>query len=83
MLQLNPARPPMDDLKVRQAISCAVNRQDILDTALIGEGAVTGPLTMPAYACDPSTLFCYTQDLEKAKQLMNEVVARPTASPPR
>jgi peptide/nickel transport system substrate-binding protein len=72
VLQLNPARKPMDDLKVRQAISCAVNRQDVLDTALVGEGKVTGPLTMPVYASDPGTLFCYTQDLEKAKALMAE-----------
>lgn len=72
VLQLQPARPPMDDLKVRQAISCAVDRQDILDSALVGEGAVTGPLTMPAYSSDPSTLFCYEQDLEMAKQLMAE-----------
>ena len=71
-LQLNPAREPMGDLKVRQAISCAVNRQEILDTALVGEGMVTGPLTMPAYASDPSTLFCYTQDIAKAKALMAE-----------
>jgi peptide/nickel transport system substrate-binding protein len=72
VLQLNPSRKPMDDLKVRQAISCAVNRQEIIDTALAGEGQVTGPLTMPAYASDPSTLFCYKQDLDKAKQLMSE-----------
>ncbi|KRA51470.1 ABC transporter substrate-binding protein [Devosia sp. Root635] len=72
VLQLNPSRTPMDNLKLRQAISCAVDRQDILDTALVGEGKVTGPLTMPAYASDPSTLFCYEQDLEKAKALMAE-----------
>lgn len=72
VLQLNPSRAPMDNLKLRQAISCAVDRQDILDTALVGEGKVTGPLTMPAYASDPSTLFCYEQDLEKAKALMAE-----------
>lgn len=72
VLQLNPSRPPMDNLKVRQAISCAVNRQEVLDTALLGEGQLTGPLTMPAYASDPSTLFCATQDLEKAKALMAE-----------
>lgn len=72
VLQLNPARPPMDDIKVRQAISCAVNRQEIVDTALVGEGRVTGPLTMPAYASDPATLFCYEQDVEKARQLMAE-----------
>ncbi|MHA6692632.1 ABC transporter substrate-binding protein [Devosia sp. A449] len=72
VLQLNPARTPMDNLQVRQAISCAVDRQDVLDTALVGEGKVTGPLTMPAYASDPSTLFCYEQDIEKAKALMAE-----------
>src|SRR5690606_6760083 len=72
VLQLNPSRPPMDNLQVRQAISCAVNRDEVLETALLGEGKVTGPLTMPAYASDPSTLFCYTQDVEKAKALMAE-----------
>jgi peptide/nickel transport system substrate-binding protein len=72
VLQLNPSRPPMDNQKVRQAISCAVNRQEIIDTALVGEGKVTGPLTMPAYADDPSTLFCYKQDVDKAKALMKE-----------
>jgi peptide/nickel transport system substrate-binding protein len=70
VLQLNPSRKPMDDLKVRQAISCAVNRQEVIDTALGGEGAVTGPLTMPSFAEDPNSLFCYKQDLDKAKQLM-------------
>jgi peptide/nickel transport system substrate-binding protein len=72
VLQLNPSRAPMDNLKVRQAISCAVDRQDVLDTAQLGEGKVTGPLTMPAYASDPNTLFCYKQDVDKAKQLMQE-----------
>jgi peptide/nickel transport system substrate-binding protein len=72
VLQLNPSRPPMDNLKVRQAMSCAIDRQAIVDAALAGEGTVTGPLTMPAFAQDPNTLFCYKQDLEKAKQLMAE-----------
>lgn len=70
VLQLNPSRAPMDNLMVRQAISCAVNRQEIIDSALAGEGKVTGPLTMPAFAEDPDTLFCYKQDVAKAKQLM-------------
>ena len=55
---------------MRQAISCAVNRQEILDTAALGEGKVTGPLTMPFFASDPNGLFCYKQDVEKAKKLM-------------
>lgn len=72
VLQLNPSRPPMDNLKVRQAMSCAIDRQAIVDAALAGEGKVTGPLTMPAFAQDPNGLFCYKQDLEKAKALMAE-----------
>ncbi|WP_323013979.1 ABC transporter substrate-binding protein [Devosia sp.] len=72
VLQLNPSRAPMDNLLVRQAMSCAIDRQAIVDAALAGEGQVTGPLTMPAFAQDPSTLFCYKQDVEKAKALMAE-----------
>lgn len=72
VLQLNPSRAPMDNLKVRQAMSCAIDRQEIIDAALAGEGKVTGPLTMPAFAQDPSGLFCYEQDLDKAKALMAE-----------
>jgi peptide/nickel transport system substrate-binding protein len=72
VLQLNPSRPPMDNLLVRQAMSCAIDRQAIIDAALAGEGKVTGPLTMPAFAQDPGNLFCYEQDLEKAKALMAE-----------
>ncbi|MEQ8782167.1 MAG: ABC transporter substrate-binding protein [Roseibium album] len=72
VLQLNPSRGPLTEQKVRQAISCAVDRQDVLDTALLGEGAVTGPLTMAAYATPQDQLYCYQQDLEKARQLMAE-----------
>jgi peptide/nickel transport system substrate-binding protein len=72
VLQLNPARKPMDNLMVRQAISCVVDRQQVLDTSSLGEGKVTGPLTSPAFAADPSTLFCYKPDLAKAKDLMKQ-----------
>ena len=72
VLQLNPSRPPMDNLKVRQAMSCAINRQEIVDAALAGEGAVSGPMTVPAFAQDPASLFCFEQDVERAKQLMEE-----------
>lgn len=72
VLQLNADKAPMNNLKVRQAMSCAIDRQAIIDAALAGEGKVTGPLTMPAFAQDPSGLFCYKQDLDKAKQLMQE-----------
>lgn len=70
VLQLNAKRGAMQELGVRQAIACTLDRQEILDTALAGEGKITGPLTMPAYESDPETLFCAEPDVEKAKQLM-------------
>ena len=71
-LQLNAAREPMGNLGLRQAIACAIDRQDILDAALLGEGEVTGPLTSPAYRSDPKTLFCYEQDQDRARDLLAE-----------
>lgn len=72
VLQLRSVVAPMDQLAVRQAISCAIDRQEVLDTASLGEGVVTGPLTMAAFALPTDELFCYTKDLDKAKALMEE-----------
>jgi len=69
-LQLRAAVEPLDKLEVRQAISCAIDRQEVVDVAALGEGEVTGPLTMPAWAVPLDELFCYTPDVEKAKELM-------------
>lgn len=70
VLQLNASRAPMEELALRQAIGCALDRQDILDAALLGQGEVTGPLTSPAYRSDPSGLFCYEQDQDRARELL-------------
>jgi len=70
VLQLNAANAPLDKLEVRQAMSCAIDRQQVLDTAALGEGEVTGPLTEPAFQIPNDQLFCYSRDLDKAKQLM-------------
>lgn len=70
VLQLRAAIEPLDKLEVRQAISCAIDRQEIVDVAALGEGKVTGPLTMPAFQIPVDELFCYEQDLDKAKELM-------------
>lgn len=70
VLQLNPSRAPMDILEVRQAMSCAIDRQEVLDVASLGEGTVTGPLTIPAYQVPLDEYFCYQKDLDKARELM-------------
>ncbi|WP_258566939.1 ABC transporter substrate-binding protein [Microbacterium sp. Se5.02b] len=52
-LQLNATRGDLTDVNVRLAIQCAIDRQEVLDTAALGEGEVTGPITSPAYKSDP------------------------------
>jgi peptide/nickel transport system substrate-binding protein len=75
VMQLNPEREIFQDVRVRQAISCALDRQQILDTASLGEGEVIGPVTPPYYQTPLSDLPCYTPDLEKAKQLLRDAGA--------
>jgi peptide/nickel transport system substrate-binding protein len=68
---LNGRRPPLDRLEVRQAIACAVDRQQVIDTALFGEGEPTGPITSPAFDYDPlQGLPCRPPDLDTARQLL-------------
>ena len=54
VLQLNGRHKPLDNIKVRQAIACAVDRQQVIDTAAFGDGTVTGPITSPAYQYSPT-----------------------------
>lgn len=70
VLQLRAVVEPLDQLEVRQAISCAIDRQQVIDTAALGEGKVTGPLTMANFELPTSELFCYEQDVERARELM-------------
>lgn len=72
VLQLNASRPQFADQRVRLAISCAIDRQQVLDTASLGEGEVTSPATPPNYRAPLDQLECYTQDIERAKQLLTD-----------
>ncbi|WP_104081477.1 ABC transporter substrate-binding protein [Cryobacterium sp. Y11] len=65
-LQLNATRGDLADVNVRLAISCAVDRQEVLDTAALGEGEVTGPITSPAYKSDTDARPCPERDLKQA-----------------
>lgn len=65
-LQLNATRGELGDVNVRLAMQCAIDRQEVLDTAALGEGEVTGPITSPAFKSDPDARPCPTRDLDKA-----------------
>jgi peptide/nickel transport system substrate-binding protein len=68
----NQAKPPMDNLKIRQAIAHALNRQALL-TAKYPEGAEVAnefqPPTLFGYSKDVTT---YKYDVEEAKKLIKE-----------
>lgn len=72
VLQLNAGRDMFKEPSVRQAISCAIDRQQVLDVASLGEGQVTGPATPPLYRLPTDQLTCYQKDLDKAKQLLQQ-----------
>lgn len=69
--QLNNFSPPLDDVRVREAIAHAIDRQAILDTVIkTGELAYTVlPPGMPCYNPD---IAHYGYDPEKAKALLKE-----------
>ena len=71
-LMLNSSRRAFSDVRVRQAIACALDRQEIVDLAALGEGELTGPATPPFYRANLSDLFCYQRNWEKARQLLTD-----------
>jgi peptide/nickel transport system substrate-binding protein len=72
ILFVNANRPELSDERVRQAISLAINREQLRDVALFGRAHTTGPigaafteLTRPL-----EEVPFYAQDVERAKQLL-------------
>ena len=68
----NTLRPPLDDPKVRQALSYAVPYQDIIDVAVLGQGTQSrGPVPRGVWPFSEETPQ-YSYDLEMARQLLDE-----------
>lgn len=71
-LQMNLRKPPLDNVKVRQAILYALNRPFIVDNIFFGAGKVAqGPFSSSTPFHDPQ-LPQYRYDVTKAKALIAE-----------
>jgi peptide/nickel transport system substrate-binding protein len=76
VLMLNGRRGPLKDEKVRQAITCAIDREENVKTAAFGEGEPTGPITSPKFESDPTEgLPCDPPDPATAQSLLREAGA--------
>jgi peptide/nickel transport system substrate-binding protein len=74
LLALNNSVKPLDDIKVRQAISYGVNVAEIIETAFYGRGEPSGSPLIPGlakyYSQELKTPYPY--DVERAKALLRE-----------
>jgi peptide/nickel transport system substrate-binding protein len=71
-LGMNVARAPFDKPEVRQAISYAVDRNEVINSVFRGHARPTGPVpaAMADWAIDVSSIDTYSPNIDKAKQLM-------------
>jgi len=72
----NMMRKPWSDVRVRQAVSLAVDRQEMIDKALSGSGTFSGPIATGFgswyLSVEELKRRWYRQDLDKAKKLLKE-----------
>jgi peptide/nickel transport system substrate-binding protein len=72
-LNINASRGPLKDVRVRQAISWAVDRNQILRVAAAGFGRLTPPATAPMKQWqlpEAQWMRYYKPDLDRARKLM-------------
>ncbi|WP_411676038.1 ABC transporter substrate-binding protein [Caproicibacter sp.] len=74
MLGLNNSRKPFDDVKVRQAVSYALNPNEIISAVNFGKAVRAGTPVIPGLKkyFDDSLTHAYDQNTQKAKQLLSE-----------
>lgn len=74
LIGMNVSKPPFDNPKVREALNYAINRQEIVQSALFGAGVPGGSLSpaLTDWAVDVSTFPCFRHDPARAQALLRE-----------
>ncbi|MFF5234391.1 ABC transporter substrate-binding protein [Dactylosporangium sp. NPDC000521] len=73
-LLFNTAQGPFKDARVRQAVAWAVNRQNVVSSALAGQGSPLAGMPLPESSAfyNAEQADFYKQDVAKAKALLAE-----------
>jgi peptide/nickel transport system substrate-binding protein len=71
-LAMQVDKPPFDDVRVRQALKLVVDRQQMVDTVLLGYGTPGNDNPIPPDWPDAYTHESRLRDVAKAKQLLAE-----------
>ena len=75
LLTLNTSSSPLDNVKVRQAIAYAIDRESLVKNLLLGFGKIAHSI-IPEESWSYSTGQTYSYDPAKAKQLLSEAGVR-------
>ena len=71
-VSFNTRKAPFDNVKVRQALSCAVDKQAIIDVICEGYAQQVNTIYPPAMPSYDESIDLYPYDIERAKQLLTE-----------
>jgi peptide/nickel transport system substrate-binding protein len=72
VLAMNNARPPFDDVRVREAVAHAIDRQAIIDGAMFGYGTPIGSHFAPHHPAYEDLTGLSAHDPERARALLAE-----------
>ncbi|MQX36942.1 ABC transporter substrate-binding protein [Roseospira navarrensis] len=72
ILAMNHRRPPLDDVRVRRAISHAIDRPALIDGAMFGNGTPIGSHFAPHHPAHVDLTGMYPHDPDAAKALLAE-----------